>query len=236
MRLVKIEAPPKTRQNLTLSWAATIIISFFILAPIIANAQTPKPELMVTWEAKNYAPPNYIGRTLPTMHTTVQMGLNLIDNNKIIDLSKSEIFWLLNGNHLEKGIGQTKFSFRVPRFENQKIDVTVSNYKNSNLSKLVIIPSIEPEVIIDVPTNNQILGKTTFRIGALPYFFNVRFLKDLTINWQVNDFSLERSADRAQYVDIDTRDISSVVSISARVRNNSALLEDITRKINFIVE
>jgi len=145
----------------------------------LTKAQTA-PEFLITWKASNYAPPNYQGKILPIPGSTIAIAVELIDNGQIADLSQSEIRWSVNNTLKASGLGMKNLSLRIDSTDTRDQDVTITiiGYRGQNLQKSLLIPLALPEVIIQRNEFN------TFR--ALPYFFNVSNLNDLSFNWLAN--------------------------------------------------
>ena len=55
----------------------------------VAPAAASVPELILTWQAQNYAPASYEGKRLPTGNTIIAAAVELIDGGKVINLSNN---------------------------------------------------------------------------------------------------------------------------------------------------
>src|SRR3989338_5844802 len=93
------------------------LFGLFVLAALIfANAsfaQTSSPRVLLTWQAKNYVPAGYLGKALPSPSSIVTASVEIIDQGKIADLSKNNVYWYLNGSLVGSGVGKKTVSVRV---------------------------------------------------------------------------------------------------------------------------
>src|SRR3989338_4500294 len=100
-------------QNYNLKLILILVVGYWLLVVGQAKAQTP-PEFLVSWRALNYVPADYQGKIFPTKSTRVEAAFDLIDKNKVADLSRNEIAWYLNNNFLRSGVGLKTIAFDVP--------------------------------------------------------------------------------------------------------------------------
>lgn len=77
--------------------------------PLLAFGQTA-PEFLVSWRASNYVPADYQGKILPSKNSAVEIGFDVIDKNKIADLSRHNINWFLGDNLIRSGVGLKKIA------------------------------------------------------------------------------------------------------------------------------
>lgn len=153
-----------------LNFLTTILFSLTL-------AQIP-PELIVTWRAFSYAPPDYTGKILPTKKTLVTAAVEALERNKLADLNQKEVRWYLDNQFLGGGRGLKNISFRVPAVTSRDplLRVTIDNQ-----DKFVSLPLAEPEAVIINPVTLQ----------ARPYFFNIERLNELDWRWQKDEKSLK---------------------------------------------
>jgi len=169
-----------------------LTINSLILLTSQANAQTA-PEFLISWKALSYAPASYQGKIFPTNNTPAEVGFDVIDNNKVINLSKSEINWELNGKFLTSGIGLKTARFNSGAQE-QTIRITILDYKDQNLISTVLIPSFRPEIIIESKILDKKIKGEEHDFTALPYFFNIVNSSELSFNWKINGDQISGSA------------------------------------------
>lgn len=166
---------------------------FFIIGLLIAsgvaNAQET-PQLLITWESQNYQPPTYFGKNFPTQNTVADFSLAMIHNNRFVDLSRYNIRWYQNNQLLEQGAGLTKISINIlPNGDGiVSIRAVVLNYQQiPEISDLISFVIPQPMLVINAPYENKkiVSGKSVFE--AMPYFFNIKTLNDLSFRWLINN-------------------------------------------------
>ncbi len=208
----------KAFQILVVVFVFSLLAIGYTLNPASSSAQQA-PELMVTWQSNNYAPPAYQGKILPIDGSRIDMALELIDNGKIANLAAKEIRWLINGDELKSGFGLKNISFVADGFQgDQEVEITIVDYNGVNLEKLITIPVVRPEVVITG-------GPDIFR--ALPYFFNVRNLSQLQFIWSANGRPATGLVENPDSLELDTAGISAGqdISINASVTNINKRIE-----------
>src|SRR3989338_5029269 len=92
---------------------------FLLLLGFAANsfAQTATPsvpKLFLTWSSDTYVPPGFTGKVMPTANSKITASVELIDGGKIADISRQNVYWYLNNNFLNGGIGLQRISFNAP--------------------------------------------------------------------------------------------------------------------------
>lgn len=221
-----------------------IILIFFLAAGgylLIADVSAQSaPEFLVSWRAINYVPPSYLGKIFPSRNSPVEVGFDLLDKNKIIDLSGNEIQWFLDGELLKYGKGLKTIFFNSQGI-NHKIRITVFDYKGAKLDKIITIPGTSPKVVINARTPDDNIGLGTHVFEALPYFFNVAGLGDLSFSWASNNQPMEGLAEYPQFFTLNLESAGSIpietgLTISTTVRNIFNRSELGTKKINLTIK
>ncbi len=170
----------------------TILFSiFYFLNSNIVNAANQ--EFLVSWQADSYAPSWYQGKILPTKDTNINVRFDLINNGKIVDLSKNKIRWYVNDKLIineNSGLGIKTFNTVISDYPGQETEIRISifDYNGATLDKIIRIPIVNPEVVITTPYfgNFVSVGENLFR--AIPFFFNINGdLQNLSVNWSVNN-------------------------------------------------
>ena len=82
------------------------LLTLFAAFVLSASAQNETISAVMTWGALSYVPPTYKGRVLPTAGTPIVAALELLDGEKIINLSSAPISWLLDGKLIDSGVGK----------------------------------------------------------------------------------------------------------------------------------
>ena len=186
--------------NLKLKTLIFLIVVFVFLILNSVDAQTALPQFMVSWQAQSYAPPWYQGKIFPTKGTPIVISFELIDNGKIVDLSKTAVRWYINDELVkneDSGLGIKSLQFNMPDYAGQETEIRIAipDYKGNQLDSIIRIPSKAPEVVIKnvYPEGRIQTGDNLFE--AIPYFFNVNNLNNLSIDWFANSEKTDSYAD-----------------------------------------
>ena len=216
-----------------------------LIGPIV-YAQA-SPEFLISWRAVNYVPADYQGKILPSKSSPIEAGFDLVDKNKIVDLSKYDISWYLNGNFLQSGLGLKKINFAMASNLDQTMRITVFNYKNNDLDQIFLIPAAKPEIIISTKTPNDRTTRNQMRISlqnytfeARPFFFNVGNLNDLRFQWKVNDKMVEGAPANPEFLGLNLASEGTPreteLKLTLNASNIANPLELAGKLINFIVK
>lgn len=148
-----------------------------------------EPQLLVTWKASGHVPPNYTGKVLATKNSGITVSFDLVEQGRILDLSKQTISWYVNSRIVTQGIGMHTALFYPSRSslsENFYLRVEVP-YKKTKLLYSVAIPLARPEAVLEWQSPvKQFSPHAPFTVRALPYFFNVGSAKSLSFEWSAN--------------------------------------------------
>lgn len=212
------------------------LLAAFLLLKNNVLAQTA-PKFIVSWKATNYVPADFRGKILPSRTSLVEIGFDLIDGNKIADLSKNEINWHLNNNFLRLGTGLKTISFQAQP-SGQTVRITISGYKGRDLTYNTSIPTANPELTIDAKTVSRNLKLGDYILKALPYYFNAANLSGINISWLINgQIPAEQISPDAVYLNLNSQGTPQETDfpISVSAQNILNQLEMASRKINFII-
>jgi hypothetical protein len=214
----------------------TFLTTFLILGGIfmifnLSHAQAA-PQFMITWKTDSFVPANYQGKIFPTQGSTIEMGLDLVVNNKIVDLSKKNIKWSIGGQPSQTKIGLTKIKFKTNKSsEDQTVEVSILKYNTSgNLNAMVVIPIHSPEIVIDSASYNnevKISEKNIFK--ALPFFFDVPSLANLSFSWFINGSRINQES--ANRPDLLSLNLVSQGEIYQDTLNLSVTIQNIVDKL-----
>lgn len=219
--------------------ASTLFISIVWLgAASSVNAQTAA-KFLVSWRAINYVPADYQGKILPSESTPIEVSFDLIDGNKIANLSQSDISWHVNNKFLRSAPGLKTITLNS-LLNGQSIRITVSDYKRQDWDYTFDIPAVRPELTINSRTVSQKLKLGEYLLAALPYFFNVTNQNEIIFQWNINN---QAPANQAENPGILSLKLTSQgtpkeaeIPIQATAQNAFRQLEFASRKINFLVE
>ena len=161
-----------------------LFIIFIFSGIFFATYATASAQVLISFEAKNFTPRDYIGKNLPIKNTLVEVGFELILENKIQDLGQSRIFWYLDEKLIQRGNGLKQIAFRTdnPVGSPHFVRIVV-NHKNREYENTLIVPIVEPKIIFTTP-KFLLVGENV--ISAAPYFFNAEKIEDLNFLWFIN--------------------------------------------------
>lgn len=224
---------------------SVLIISLFTFHSSLftfVNAQTPS-QFMVSWQANSYAPIWYSGKILPTKGSAIKVSFELIDGAKIADISKKKVRWYVNDKLVQnesKGLGLKFYSFIADDYPGQEteIRITIVDYKDETLDKIIRIPIVSPEAVIDAPYPNAEIniGANYFFIN--PFFFNVRDLKNISFEWLADNRPAESGENnQALNLNIDSLTPSGFeIDIKATVRNLLDEMEFASKNMKAVIK
>ncbi|MBI5306304.1 hypothetical protein HZB04_01840 [Candidatus Wolfebacteria bacterium] len=212
---------------------------YFRFSTFSASAQTApqtssKPEFLISWKTNSYAPSWYQGKIFPTRGSRVEAAFELIDNGKIVDISKNKARWYINDKLVlneKNGLGIKNYSFRAFDYPGQDIElrIVIVDYKEEQIGGMIIIPIVHSEAVIDAPyAAAKIFGGAVSSFSAYPFFFNISDFSGLSFQWFV-DGRLADSAGQPQKLDLNI-DSKAPVGFGTNVRLRIANLAD---EINF---
>jgi len=186
----------------------TFLLSTFylLLATISASAQAT-PQFLVSWQAESYVPSWYQGKVLATKGSAIKVSFELIDNGKIADLSKKKVRWYINDKLVQnenKGLGLKSYSFIADDYPGQdtEIRITIVDYKDEVLDKIIVIPIVSSEAVIDAPYTNREIKSGRNSFFAYPFFFNIKDLNKLSFEWLVDNQAAE-AGDNSAILDLN---------------------------------
>ena len=225
-------------RNIFLKNIIIIFILIFILKSITL-AQTNSSELIISWKVNNFTPYEFAGKKLASPGSNISVSFDFIKNNKIVDLSKSKIYWYVNNELVSNSSGIKQINFIAPNQRGGSIDVRVE-LPDYAVLKTIEIPIVSPKLVIDAPFPKKEIYQNNFEVNLLPYFFNLpanSVEEDpavfLNTNWQINGnpakpanedpFKLKISVDSNEKTDIN---------IKAFVQNVSNQLEAADKEVN----
>jgi len=217
----------------------SFLVLLFLLFPIASFAQTA-PELFITWQAKNFTPAGYLGKTLPIRKTVIDAALELIDGGRLIDLRNKEIRWFVNGGFHKSGLGLKTTSFTVSELsgDDQALTAQIINYRGKDRRKTVVVPLAKPELIIDTPSQNKFVAAGLNNFRALPYFFNIRQLRQLSFVWKVNEQSTSGNVQDPDLLELEIAggEPGTEISLTVHATNKLDPLEAARELINLEIK
>lgn len=201
----------------------TLIFSSLLTAFYFVSAQNVN-DVLITWQTQTYQPSGYLGKNLPTLGSPIIAAVELVENQKLIDLSNSNIKWYVDNSFFAQGAGLKRITFNTDALIGATVTLEVNisplkekekppaDYLNTNINNIfdeppllvgiISIPVVKPEVVIDAPYADKIITNGVNFLQAMPYFFNIKGLNDLIFNWTVNDHTVSGSADNPQILEL----------------------------------
>lgn len=217
-------------------YIAIISVGVSALLSHRSNAQTT-PEILLTWQAKNYTPPWYAGRSLPIRKTPITAAVEVIDGGRPADLSKLEIRWFVDNRIYKSGIGAKAFPFGTSGLQTgeRALKVIIAGYKGGNLEKTAVIPLANQEAVIDSPYPGRTISRGTNAFRALPFFFNISGLQDLSFNWSANGGAANAGASESISLDVSAGEPGASVKLDVRAANRNDQVEFADNSINLTI-
>lgn len=165
-----------------------ITLLFLVLFYPVHTFGDASVQVILTWQAMNYYPSNYLGKSLAVMKTAINVSVEVVQDNKFIDLTGAEFLWYLDGKLLKRGGGLKEIFFTAQNSVGEEHFIRVEIQKNDKEYEASIkIPVSKPSVVIDAPFAENFIGAAKqITVQAVPYFFNVQNVSDLTFFWDVN--------------------------------------------------
>lgn len=174
-------------------------VFYFLFSVFPADAQSSPIQFLTSWKADSYVPSWYGGKILPSLGSNIMVNFELTDNGKIVDLSQVVVRWYVDDNLMsneDEGLGIKSLKIRAPQAtgDDIKVRIAVVGYKDiSELNKIVSIPVSEPEAVIDFPHYNLTINRNGNIFRALPFFFNLKDLNKLSVEWLANGRNAKES-------------------------------------------
>lgn len=162
------------------------------------------------WSTDTYVPFGYEGRPLPTTESLITVETDL----KISGASPKSLkySWFLDDifQEAKSGYGRDSFQFYTRRLKGASHAVLIKIFNESRsfyIEKSINVPITNPEIVVYPKTDSKIglpylASAENFDVFsdqensflALPYFFNIKSVKDLEFTWTVGDQSAKDSS------------------------------------------
>ena len=212
-------------------FAIGVSISF-----LSAGAQTaPQREIILSWRALNFFPANFEGKALASPFSPVLVGVEAVENGKFVDISQMPVSWKLDNKFLQSGTGLKEVLFRVQKNKGDFHIVQVSIGKNgAGGEESILIPIAPQTIVVELPyQGNSISPNIENTIKAIPYFFNIQALNDLSFFWQVNNTKEGGNSNNTLILKTGTPQVKSqnTIEITASAQNNENPLEFAKTKV-----
>ncbi|PIP30153.1 hypothetical protein COX26_00205 [Candidatus Jorgensenbacteria bacterium CG23_combo_of_CG06-09_8_20_14_all_54_14] len=225
-----------------------IVIAIAIVVALAGNAysatQPPLPaqagapaQLILTWSANNFYPSDYEGKALPAGGATVNASLEVAQGGKLQDVKNVPITWYLDSEYFVRGAGLKHTTFTVTKRKGDAHSLrTVANLPGGDSEATAIVPVVNREVVIETPYRGVSAphGKPlVFR--AVPYFFNIASLAELTFSWTAGGDTQSASGDNELSVNLDNVQNRGTFPVSVGVRAFRSPLESASDAITITI-
>ncbi len=217
-------------------------ILLLVLMITTANACTAKAatEFLTSWKANTFVNAAYTGKILPTRGSQVTLAFELLDNDKIADISKNEVAWFRGGSKFDSGLGKRKTTLTLPTLNNNEsviVKIIVRQNKGANIEKFVIIPIASPEVVINSPYPLNIISAGLSSFAPMFYFWNTDKTSNLLVSWtNGNEETQELAGNSVLQLSIPAGVAKTQLRLAATAKNPEREFENANDSINLIVK
>lgn len=237
-------------KNYGLNIKITILIIFIGILLIVnySHSQSASiPQFLISWQAESYIPNWYQGKNFSVKDSSINIGFELLDNGKIINLSNKKIRWYVNDKLVKNeedglGIKFLKTEIVGNSTRDTEIRITVIDYKGTQLNEIVRIPIVRPEAIIDMPYPDRRLNIDK-SLNAYPFFFGTKDDNSFTVNWLANGRSSTGIAGDPWHLNlnIDEQSFKNIsksfdVNVKVSVKNFLNQFESAVSSIKLVAE
>jgi four helix bundle suffix protein len=205
------------------------------IGPIgLIRAQTPSgPQFLVSWQAQSYAPSWYSGKVFPTQGSAVEIAFELVNNDKIVDVSGYKIRWYVNDKLIKNendGLGIKSLKTSAANYPGFDLEarIVIADYPTGALDTTIRIPTVRPEVVINAPYPDNKVSAGSNLFEALPFFFSVKNLSELLFEWSINGKRPSETGTKPQLLDLSVNPQTPTgrpVNLSVIVKNYLKELE-----------
>lgn len=236
MRIMKQELRIKN----ILEIIALVSIMLYSLFFIYTSSAQVAPQFMITWKANAYAPSDFQGKVLPNGNTVVDLAVELIDSNRLVNLSQNEIRWYVNNTLIASGRGLKTTTYVPTQFTRGSLTVRVEirDYRGAHREGRIAIPVVDPQVVIEIPRPNNRIAPEIHSFRALPYFFNITSLSQLGFTWSINGAEAGGIVEDPALADVDATGLPSGFNLTLNVLVNSLIrqIEVANNRVSIIVQ
>ncbi len=208
-----------------------------------SSAQT-EPLLLISWQAQNFSPSGFLGKNLPIISTPVVVGLEMIEKNQIVNLKNYEIRWYVDGEFKDSDKGLTTMRFLTGKpggADEHFVRAEIMDYRGANLSKTINIPLVDPQIAIFSPYRGYqipVLKPGINVLKALPYFFNIKQVGDLEINWEAGGIATQGETLNQDILNLTIPEAAPdnfVLPVKIGAINKNQPIERVVQTLNFTV-
>lgn len=222
-----------------IAYASGILIAMLLGFGIVISSAHAEADFMVGWQTKTSAPAWFKGRGFPTYQSFITVGFELIENGKVVDLSKTAVRWYVDGKLLKNesdGLGIRQVTVFNKKYGGEVVEmkIVIPDYRGRELLKLFAIPIKTPEVVVDIPYIGKKVARGENTLYAWPFFFGTTSVKKLNLQWTVDGNALQASSAADAQLLFSTGSESregAKSTIEATVINPEKTIERIVKKV-----
>lgn len=201
------------------------VLSLWLAASTTILGQETGRRLIISWEAQTLRPLSYSGKNLAGLGSEVIAALELTENDKLADVLPANIRWFLNNRLIDSGVGLKRISFNAASAAGAMSLRAEVDYGGEVVGGAARIFVARPEIVIDAPYPNGVIGTGANKLEAVPYFFDITDLKDLKIEWLINNQAAPIPAENPHLLELSIEpfeegEIPVSISVSASPLNN----------------
>lgn len=210
------------------------------------STQNPNFEFLVSWRAINFVPSDYQGKIIPSKNSIIEISFDLLDNGKFVDVSKQQINWNIDRDSFKSGVGLKSIITTFDKVSTKLVEIELPNYSDkiyagAYLNKFVNIPAVSPEVVINAPYPNKTISVKQNAFQAVPYFFGISNLSQLSFEWTVDGQKMDNDPSYPSILALDLTSQGSPESganilIKVLAKNITDLFEFAAKTINLNIK
>lgn len=182
-------------------------------------------DTIITWSVNNFYPSDYAPKALPANGASITASLEVSRGGKLQDLRSIPIEWYLDGDYLTGGTGKKHASFSVTKEKGGAHALrAIAHFSATDAEGVVSIPIAAREVVIETPYRNGTAKPAEhFSFRAVPYFFNIISLSDLSFSWKVSGRTENTAGNNELTANVGMQE--GALPVSVTVRSISSVLE-----------
>jgi len=219
-------------------FAAVVAVCVFAYARF-SSAQTATDEsAFLTWHAGNFYPADFTGKPLPTAQSTLTITVTDIINSKVQDLSGRTVTWYVDGEYYANGTGLETISLPVGKGLGSTYSVRATIQSDGGgIDALSIIPIFKAFAAIDAPIPNLMVPQgTSVALSAIPYFWGVTSINDLSFSWVVNGTPEPSENGGVLTLNVGNMGSGQGITVQSTINNTKSLTQSDQEKITLTTE
>lgn len=167
----------------------SVAVMVIVMIVVISNARAQSiSQPVISWQANNFFPSDYVGKALPSTGTRVSLSVMVIKGAKVLDLSGARIFWYVDEKLISREDEPTVAFAVTKRGGDSHFVRVVVESKDGKFENSTRVPVVRPSLAVGIPyPNNTVPQNSELRLRAIPFFFNVSSLDGLKFSWRVGE-------------------------------------------------